>query len=43
MSTEKNKGLSNRVARAISEGDLDALDELMAPPTGLFHATCAKP
>jgi predicted ester cyclase len=31
MSTEENKGLSNRVARAISEGDLDALDELMAP------------
>jgi predicted ester cyclase len=31
MSTEENKGLSNRVARAMSEGDLDALDELMAP------------
>ncbi len=31
MSTEENKGLSNRVARAISEGDLDALDDLMAP------------
>ncbi len=31
MSTEENKGLSNRVARAISEGDLDALDGLMAP------------
>lgn len=30
MSTEENKGLSNRVARAISEGDLDALDGLMA-------------
>jgi predicted ester cyclase len=31
MSMEENKALSNRVARAISEGDLDALDELMAP------------
>jgi predicted ester cyclase len=31
VSTEENKGLSNRVARAISEGDLDALDDLMAP------------
>jgi predicted ester cyclase len=31
MSTGENKALSNRVARAISEGDLDALDELMAP------------
>ncbi len=31
MSAEKNKALSKRVARAISEGDLDALDELMAP------------
>jgi predicted ester cyclase len=31
MSTEANKALSNRVAQAISEGDLDALDELMAP------------
>jgi predicted ester cyclase len=31
MSVEENKALSNRVARAISEGDLDALDELMAP------------
>jgi predicted ester cyclase len=31
MSAEENKVLSNRVARAISEGDLDAFDELMAP------------
>jgi predicted ester cyclase len=31
MSAEKNKVLSNRVAQAISEGDLDAFDELMAP------------
>ena len=31
MSTEANKALSNRVAQAISEGDLDALDDLMAP------------
>src|SRR3712207_2502777 len=31
MSTEENKALSKRVARAISEGDLDALDDLMAP------------
>jgi predicted ester cyclase len=31
MSAEENKALSKRVARAISEGDLDALDELMAP------------
>jgi len=30
MSTEENKTISNRVAQAISEGDLDALDELMA-------------
>lgn len=28
---ENNKALSNAIARAISEGDLDALDELMAP------------
>jgi predicted ester cyclase len=28
---EENKALSNRVAQAISEGNLDALDELMAP------------
>jgi predicted ester cyclase len=27
---EENKALSNRVAQAISEGNLDALDELMA-------------
>jgi predicted ester cyclase len=31
MSAEENKALSNRVAQAISKGDLDALDELMAP------------
>jgi predicted ester cyclase len=31
MSAQENKFLSNRVARAISEGDLEALDELMAP------------
>ena len=31
MSAQENKILSNRVAQAISEGDLDALDELMAP------------
>ena len=31
MSAQENKILSNRVARAISEGDLEALDELMAP------------
>ncbi len=31
MLTEETKAISNRVARAISEGDLDALDELMAP------------
>ena len=31
MSAEENKALSNRVAQAISEGDLDTLDELMAP------------
>jgi predicted ester cyclase len=31
MSAEENKALSNRVAQAISAGDLDALDELMAP------------
>ena len=31
MSTEENRALSNRVAEAISKGDLDALDELMAP------------
>ena len=30
MSAEENKALSNRVAQVISEGDLDALDELMA-------------
>ena len=30
MSTEGNKTISNRVAQAISEGDLDALDDLMA-------------
>ncbi|MDQ3912807.1 MAG: ester cyclase [Actinomycetota bacterium] len=28
---EENKALSNRVAHAISTGELDALDELMAP------------
>ena len=31
MSAQGNKSLSNRVAQAISVGDLDALDELMAP------------
>jgi predicted ester cyclase len=31
MSARENKILSNRVAQAISEGDLEALDELMAP------------
>ena len=31
MSAQENKSLSNRVAQAISVGDLDALDELMAP------------
>jgi predicted ester cyclase len=31
MSAQQNKILSNRVAQAISEGDLEALDELMAP------------
>src|ERR671919_554816 len=31
MSAQANKALSNRVAQAISEGDLEALDELMAP------------
>ena len=30
MSAQENKILSNRVAQAISEGDLEALDELMA-------------
>lgn len=31
MCAQENKILSNRVAQAISEGDLEALDELMAP------------
>ena len=31
MSAQENKALSNRVAQAISEGHLEALDELMAP------------
>lgn len=31
MSTEENKALSNRVVEAIGRGDLDALDQLMAP------------
>ncbi|HET6658318.1 MAG TPA: ester cyclase [Rubrobacter sp.] len=31
MSAHENKALSNRVAQAISEGDLDALDDLMDP------------
>jgi len=31
MSAQENKILSNRVAQAISEGDLEALDELIAP------------
>jgi predicted ester cyclase len=31
VATEENKALSNRVAEAIGKGDLDALDDLMAP------------
>jgi predicted ester cyclase len=31
MSAEETKAISNRVAQAISEGDLDALDNLIAP------------
>ena len=31
MSAEENKAVSNRVADAISTGELDVLDELMAP------------
>jgi len=31
LSTAENKAVSNEVAEAISTGDLDALDELMAP------------
>ena len=31
MSTQENKAVDTRVAEAISTGDLDALDELMAP------------
>ena len=31
LSTQETKAVSNRVAEAISRGDLDALDELMAP------------
>jgi predicted ester cyclase len=31
MSTQENKAISNRVAQAISEGHLEALDDLMAP------------
>ncbi len=31
MSAEENKAVCNRVAQAIGKGDLDALDELMAP------------
>jgi predicted ester cyclase len=31
VSEQENKAVSNRVAQAIGEGDLDALDELMAP------------
>ena len=31
MSEEENKAISNRFAQALSEGDLDALDETMAP------------
>jgi predicted ester cyclase len=31
MSAQENKAISNRVAQAISEGDLDALADLMAP------------
>jgi predicted ester cyclase len=31
VSLEENKAISNRVAQAISKGDLDVLEELMAP------------
>src|SRR5215211_7773289 len=31
LSTEENKAVSNRVADAFSKGELDVLDELMAP------------
>ena len=31
MSTQENKAVSNRVAEAIGKGDLNALDEFMAP------------
>ncbi len=31
MSAQENKAISNKVAQAIGTGDLDALDELMAP------------
>ena len=31
MSAEENKAVSNRVAAAIGQGDLNAFDELMAP------------
>jgi hypothetical protein len=31
MSAEATSTISNRVAQAISEGDLDALDDLMLP------------
>src|SRR5215204_2927660 len=31
LSTEETKAVSNRVAEAISRGDLDALDQLMVP------------
>jgi predicted ester cyclase len=31
MSTQENKAISNRVAEAIGKGDLNALDEFIAP------------
>jgi predicted ester cyclase len=31
MSTQENKAISNRVVEAIGKGDLNALDEFMAP------------
>ena|SRR5215210_1252080 len=31
LTTEENKAVSNRLAQAISRGDLDAFDELMVP------------
>ena len=35
LTTEENKTVSNRVAQAISAGELDAFDELMAPDIAL--------